>query len=65
MQDPYSKGKGSAVEQTTSTANMSAGPMLQILELRLKGQPVVTVTMLQDLVGELQAIGQESLDDDS
>ena len=28
-----------------------------------KDRPMVTVTMLQDLAGELQAIEQESLDD--
>ena len=34
------------------------------LKDKAKDCPVVTVTMLQDLVGELQAIEQESLDDD-
>ena len=61
---PLNKGKGSAVKPTTSTANMHLLVLLQTLELRLKCQPVVTVTMLQDLMGELQAIEQESLDDD-
>ena len=60
---PLSKGKGNGVKPTTSAANTSAGPTTNT-GANTKDQPVVTVTMLQDLVGELQAIEQESLDDD-
>ena len=60
---PLNKGKGNAVKPTTSTATTSAGPVANT-RARMKDQPVVTVTMLQDLMGELQAIEQESLDDD-
>ena len=56
-------GKGSAVKPTTSTASTSVGPAAST-RAKTKDQLVVTVTMLQDLVGELQAIEQESLDDD-
>ena len=62
---PLNKGKGSAVKPTTSTANanVSAGPAANT-RAKTKDQLVVTVHMLQDLMGELQAIEQESLDDD-
>ena len=60
---PLNKGKGNAVKPTTSTATMSASPAVNT-RAKMKDQPVVTVTMLQDLMGELQAIEQESLDDD-
>ena len=59
---PLHRGKG-AVKPTTSTASTSAGPTAST-RAKTKDQLVVTVTMLQDLVGELQAIEQESLDDD-
>ena len=61
--NPLNKGKGSAVKPTTSTANTSAVPAANT-RAKTKDQLVVTVTMLQDLMGELQAIEQESLDDD-
>ena len=51
------------MKPTTSTASMSAGPTASTRP-KTKDQLVVTVTMLQDLMGELQAIEQESLDDD-
>ena len=57
---PLNKGKGSAVKPTTSAGNTSAGPATNT-RAKTKDQPVVTVTML---MGELQAIEQESLDDD-
>ena len=52
---PLNKGKGNAVKPTTSTASMSAGPTANI-RANTKDQSVVTVTMLQDLMSELQAI---------
>ena len=42
---------------------MSAGHAANT-RAKTKDQPVVTVTMLQDLMGELQPIEQESPDDD-
>ena len=60
---PLNKGKGSAVKPTTSTAGTSASHTTNT-RVKTKDQPVVTVTMLQDVMGELQAIDQESLDDD-
>ena len=51
------------MKPTTFTAGMSAGPAANN-GAKTKDQLVVTVTMLQDLVGESQAIEQESLDDD-
>ena len=42
---------------TTSTCPSTS------LRDKTKGQPMVTVNMLQDLAGELQAVEQESLDD--
>ena len=52
---PLNKGKGSAVKPTTSTANMSTGPAAKTRG-KTKDQPMVTVHMFQDLMGELQAI---------
>ena len=52
---PLSKGKGNAVKPTTSTASTSAGPTANT-GAKTKDQPVVTVTMLQDPMDELQAI---------
>ena len=60
---PLDKGKGSAVKPTTSTANASADPAANT-RAKTKDQQVVTAHMLQDLMDELQAIEQESLDDD-
>ena len=51
------------MKPTTSTANASAGPAANT-RAKIKDQPVVIVHMLQDLMGELQAIEQDSLDDD-
>ena len=56
------KGKGSAVKPTTSTANASAGPAANT-KAKTKDQLVVTIHMLQDLMGKLHSIEQESLDD--
>ena len=51
------------MKPTTSTANISTGPAANT-KAKTKDQPMVTVHMLQDLMGELQAIEQESLDED-
>ena len=59
---PLNKGKSNAVKPTTSMTKTSASPSTNLRD-KTKDCPVVTVTMLQDLVGELQAIEQESLDD--
>ena len=40
------------MKPTTSTANMSTGPAANTTA-KTKDQPVVTVHMLQDLMGEL------------
>ena len=56
------KGKGNAAKPTTSMTKTSTSPSAN-LRNKAKDCPVVTVTMLQDLVGELQAIEQEPLDD--
>ena len=60
---PQHKGRGSAVKPTTLTVGTSAGPAANT-RAKTKDQLVVTVTMLQDLVSELQAIEQGYLDDD-
>ena len=59
---PLSKGKSNPTKPTTCTAKMSTSPTANIRD-KAKDCPVVTVTMPQDLVGELQAIEQEFLDD--
>ena len=46
-----------------SKTTMSTSPSTNLRD-KAKDCPVVTVTMLQDLAGELQAIEQDSLDDD-
>ena len=51
------------MKPTTSTACTSAGPTPNT-RAKTKDQPVVTVTMFQDLMGKLQAIEQASPDDD-
>ena len=51
------------MKPTTSTANVSAGPTANT-KTKTKDQPVVTVHMLLDQMGEVQAIEQESLNDD-
>ena len=45
-----------------SKTTMSSSPSTNLRD-KAKDHPVVTVTILQDLAGELQAIEQESLDD--
>ena len=56
------KAKGNVAKPSTSKTTMSTSPSANLRD-KAKNHPVVTVTMLQDLVGELQAIEQESLDD--
>ena len=56
------KGKGNAAKPSTSKTTTSTSPSTNLRD-KTKYWPMVTVTMLQDLVGELQAIEQESLDD--
>ena len=56
------KGKGNAAKPSTSKTTTSTSPSTNLRD-KAKDCPVVTVTKLQDLVGELQAIEQESLDD--
>ena len=56
------KGKGNAAKPSMSKTTTSTSPSTSLGD-KTKDCPVVTVTMLQDLVGELQAIEQESLDD--
>ena len=56
------KGKGNAAKPSMSKTTMSTSPSTDLRD-KAKDFPVVTVTMLQDLAGELQAIEQESLDD--
>ena len=58
---PLNKGKSNAAKPTTSTTKTSTNPTANHRD-QPKDCPVVTVTMLQDLVGELQAIEQKSLD---
>ena len=60
---PLNKGKGRVVKPTTSTANASASPAANT-RAKTKDQLVVTVHMLQELMGELQTIERESLYDD-
>ena len=55
-------GKGNVVKPSTSKTTTSTSPCTSLRD-KTKDQPVVTITMLQDLAGELQAIEQESLDD--
>ena len=59
---PLNKGKGNAAKPTTSTTTTSTSPSTNLRD-KAKDCPVVTVTMLQDLAGELQDIEQVSLDD--
>ena len=56
------KGKGNAAKPSTSKTTISTSPSTGLRD-KTKDHPVVTVTMLQDLAGELQAIEQENLDD--
>ena len=59
---PLDKGKKSAVRASTSDAVTSAGP--SNLRSRLHNQVKVTAVMIQELMEELQAIDQESLNDE-
>ena len=59
---PLNKGKGNAAKPTISMTKTSTSPSSNLRD-KTKDHPVVTVIMLQDLAGELQAIEQESLDD--
>ena len=56
------KGKSSAAKPTTSTTKTSTSPTANLGD-KTKDCLVVTIIILQDLGGELQAIEQESLDD--
>ena len=56
------KGKGNAAKPSMSKTTTSTSPSTSLRD-KTKDCPVVTVTMLQDLAGELQTIEQESLDD--
>ena len=59
---PLNIGKKNAAKPSMSKAVTSTSPSTNPRD-KTKDQPMVTVTMLQDLVEELQAIKQESLDD--
>ena len=56
------KGKKDAAKTSTSKTTTSTSPATNLRD-KAKDRPVVTVTMLQDLAGELQAIEKESLED--
>ena len=56
------KGKKDAAKPSMSKTTTSTSPATN-LRGKAKDRPVVTVTMLQVLAGELQAIEQKSLDD--
>ena len=56
------KGKGNVAKPSVSKTTTSTSPSTSLRD-KAKDCPVVTVTMLQDLAGELQAIEQESFDD--
>ena len=58
---PLNKGKGNAAKPTASTTKTSTGISINLRD-KAKDHPEVTVIMLQDLMGELQGIEQESLD---
>ena len=60
---PPDKGKKNAVKASTSGAVTSAGPSSN-LRSKLHDKVKVTTAMIQELTEELQAIDQESLDDD-
>ena len=60
---PPDKGKKNAVKASTSGAVTSAGPSSNLM-CELHDKVKVTVAMIQELTDELQAIDQESLDDD-
>ena len=56
------KGKRDAAKPSTSKTTKSASPSTNLRD-KTKDWPAITVTMLQDLAWELQAIEQESLED--
>ena len=56
------KGKRDGVKPSMSKTTTSTTPSTNLRD-KTKDWPLVTVTMLQDLAGELQAIEQESLED--
>ena len=60
---PPDKGKKNIVKTSTSGAVTSAGPSSN-LRSKLQDQARVTATMIQELTDELQAIEQESLNDE-
>ena len=57
------KGKGNAAKPSTSKTTTSTSPSTSLRDKTTKDWPMVTITMLQNLAGELQAIEQEFLDD--
>ena len=57
------RGKKNAVKASTSGAVTSAGPSSN-LRSKLHDKAKVTTAMIQELTEELQALDQESLDDD-
>ena len=59
---PLNKGKKN-VAKPSMTKTVTSTNLSMNLRDKAKDQPMVTVTMLQDLAEELQAIEQESLDD--
>ena len=59
---PLNKGKKNGAEPSTSKTITSTSTSMNPRD-KAKDQPMVTVTMIQSLVEELQAIEQESLDD--
>ena len=60
---PPDKGKKNTVKAATSCAVTSAGPSSN-LRSKLHDQAKVTAPMIQELIDELQAIEQESLNDE-
>ena len=59
---PQNKGMKNVVKPPTSKAVTSADPSSSPKD-KNKGKPKITVTMIQDLAEELQAIEHESLND--
>ena len=59
---PSNKGRKNMVKPPTSKAVTSTGPSISP-KYKNKDKPKITVTMIQDLAEELQAIEQESLND--
>ena len=60
---PTDKGKRNVVKVSTSGAVTSAGPSSN-LRSKLHDKVKVTAAMIQELMEELQAIDQESLNDE-